>query len=347
MNGTMRAAVLVKPGVIEIQERRIPSAGDDQVLIQVKAVGLCGSDIHYYQHGKIGPYVVEKPIILGHEASGIIVSVGSKVTHLAVGQRVSVEPGAACGRCVHCKTGRYNLCKGVEFLATPPFDGAFCEYIAMRADCVFPVPDSMSDEDAAMMEPFSVGLHATRRGRLQQGETVVIMGMGPIGLVTAAAAKARGAKRIIGVDLEDFRLQTALHMGATHIVNLRKEDLLHKIRQFTHEEGADLAVETAGNITAVQTALTLVKRGGRLAIVGLPPENNALFNVPFIVDNEVDLCGVFRYRNTYPEGIHIVSGGQANLRPMVTHRMSLNDTRQAFEQAITDKGNTIKIVIHP
>jgi L-iditol 2-dehydrogenase len=196
----MKVALLMKPGVIEIVERDIPVYANDEVLIRVRAVGLCGSDVHYYEHGKIGSYVVEKPIILGHEAAGDIVAVGSHVRHLTEGQRAAIEPGVTCGRCVYCKAGKYNLCPFVQFLATPPVDGAFCEYIAIRSDFVFPIPDQISYEEAALIEPLSVGIHAVRRGRLQFGETVAIFGMGPIGMLTAVAAKSFGARRIIGVD---------------------------------------------------------------------------------------------------------------------------------------------------
>ena len=206
---TMKANTLIRPGQLNMRDVDRPAPGPEDVLIRVRAVGLCGSDIHYYEHGKIGPYVVKEPIILGHEVAGEIVEIGDTVTHLSIGQRVAVEPGRTCGTCRFCKSGRYNLCKEVSFLATPPYDGAFCEYIAVRHDLVFPVSDSISDETAALIEPFSVGLHAMERGRVAAGETVVIMGMGPIGMMSAMAAKLSGATTIIGVDLEESRLLAA------------------------------------------------------------------------------------------------------------------------------------------
>jgi L-iditol 2-dehydrogenase len=343
----MKAAVLMKPGVIEIVERDIPTPAKDEALIRVKAVGLCGSDVHYYEHGKIGPYVVEKPLILGHESAGEIVSLGSDVRHLAIGQRVTVEPGVTCGRCNYCKTGRYNLCPDVKFLATPPYDGAFCEYICIRADFLYSIPDHMSYEAAALVEPFSVGLHAVKRGHLKAGESVAILGMGPIGLLAAAAAKSAGAKRIIGVDLEDFRLSAAGKMGATDVINLRNEDVRDAIRRLTGNQGVDLAIETAGNANALQTALSSVRRGGRVVIVGLPPQEEVAMNVPSLVDNEIDIYGVFRYANTYPSGVEILASGDIHINDIITDYFSLDEVPRAFEKARLEKNTTLKIIIKP
>ncbi|MFC4599788.1 NAD(P)-dependent alcohol dehydrogenase [Cohnella hongkongensis] len=347
ITGKMKAAVLTKPGTIEIEERDIPACGPDQALVRVRAVGLCGSDVHYYEHGRIGPYVVEYPMILGHEAAGDVVAVGSEVRNVVPGQRVTIEPGVTCGRCAYCKAGQYNLCPDVEFLATPPYDGAFCEYIAIRADMLFPIPDTMSYEKAALIEPLSVGLHAVRRGELTTGETVVILGMGPIGMLALLAAKTAGAGRIIGVDLEAFRLERALQMGATDVVNLREEDAQASILRLTGGRKADLAIETAGNGRAAQSALQAVRRGGRVVLVGLPQENETPLGIPYIVDNEIDVRGVFRYRNTYPTGVAVMSGESIDLEPVITDRLPLEDTAAAFEKAIHEKHKTLKIVIQP
>ncbi len=347
IKSTMDAAVLTEVKNIEIQKREIPTPEADEVLIRIKTVGLCGSDVHYYEHGKIGDFIVEKPIILGHEASGEIVKVGEKVTELQVGQRVSIEPGATCGKCDHCKEGRYNLCPHVEFLATPPYDGAFCEYIAMRADLVFPIPDSMSYETAALIEPFSVGIHAISRGKLQSGETVVIMGMGPIGLVTAAAAKMAGAKTIIGVDLEQSRLDVAKEMGATHTINLSEDNLDDKVMKYTNGVGVDLAIETAGNPKAVQGTISSVKRGGRVVIVGMSPQDEVPVSISKIIDKEIDLMGVFRYHHTYPKAIEMLSSKEVDIEKMITNQYQLTDVKEAFEKAIHDKTNTLKIMINP
>ena len=343
----MKAAVLTKLRTIEVQELDVPTPGPDEALVRIRACGLCGSDVHYFEHGKIGPYVVTKPIILGHEAAGEVVAVGSEVRNVAPGQRVTIEPGVTCGRCEYCKSGRYNLCPEVRFLATPPYDGAFCEYIAIRADFLYPIPDSMSYEKAALIEPLSVGLHAVNRGGLKTGETVVIMGMGPIGMMTLLAAKAAGAGRVIGVDLEAFRLDRALQMGADGVVNLREEDGMEAILRLNGGRKADLAIETAGNGKAAQASLQAVRRGGRVVLVGLPQEEATPVSIPYIVDNEIDIRGVFRYHNTYPTGVAVMAAENLNLDPIITDRMTLDETPRAFEKAINEKNRTLKIVIEP
>ncbi len=343
----MKAAVLTSRKNIEMKEMEVPTPKDNEVLIRLRAVGLCGSDIHYYEHGKIGSFVVKKPIILGHEASGEIVRIGRNVMHLKEGQRVAIEPGATCGECEHCKGGRYNLCPSVEFLATPPYDGAFCEYVAMRADLVFPIPDSMSFETAAMVEPFSVGLHAIRRGGLQPNETVIIMGMGPIGLLTAAAAKMAGAAAIIAVDLEQSRLEASKSMGATHIINLREERLEQRVNEYTNGIGVDLAIETAGSPKAVQGTVASVRRGGRVVIVGMSPEEEVPVNISHVIDKEIDIRGVFRYHHTYPAAIEMLSTGGIDIEKIITDEYGLDETSEAFEKAIHDKTNTLKLIVYP
>ncbi|OXS76728.1 NAD(P)-dependent alcohol dehydrogenase [Domibacillus enclensis] len=343
----MRAIVLEEPKKLVLKQLEIPEPGENEVLIQVKAVGLCGSDIHYYEHGKIGDFIVEKPIILGHEASGEIVKAGKGVVHLQQGQRVTIEPGATCGKCEHCQNGRYNLCEKVEFLATPPYDGAFCEYVVMRSDLVFPIPDQMSYETAALIEPFSVGLHAVSRGNLQEGETVLILGMGPIGLMTAAAAKLHGAGVIIGVDLEDSRLEKAKEMGATHVINIRTDSVDDKIMEYTKRRGVDVAIETAGSPAALKSMIAAVRRGGRAVIVGMSPEDESPLNIAQIINKEIDVKGVFRYHHTYPKAIELLSSGKVNIERMITDSYELEQAEEAFEKSIHDKQNTLKMMIYP
>lgn len=344
---TMRAAVMTEPGTIRIEEQPVPQIKDDEVLVKIMAVGVCGSDLHYYEHGRIGRFVVEKPIILGHECAGIIAAAGSKVSRVAIGDRVAVEPGVTCGRCSACKSGRYNLCPDVQFLATPPVDGAFVQYLAIREDMVFPIPEHLSFEEAALNEPFSVGIHAARRSRLQAGETLAIMGMGPVGLMAVAAAKAYGAARIIVTDLEEMRLEAALRLGATHAVNVKNEDALKTIKELTAGVGVDVAWETAGNPRALQSALYSLRRGGRLAIVGLPAQDEIALNVPFIADNEVDIYGIFRYANTYPAGIAFLAAEGLNAGVLITDRYPLEQTQEALERAIHNKSGSLKIIVYP
>jgi len=343
----MKAAVLRKPFDMVIEERPVPSIGEDEVLVKMIAVGVCGSDIHYYEHGRIGKYVVEKPIILGHECAGIVAAVGEKVTRFQVGDRVAVEPGITCGRCDLCKSGRYNLCPDVQFLATPPVDGAFVQYIRHREDFLFKIPDGLSFEEAALNEPFSVGIHAAKRANLAPGSEVAIMGMGPVGLMAVVAAKAFGASAIYVSDLEPIRLEAALKLGATKAINVREQDAVAAIQQLTGGRGVDVAIETAGNPRALQSALASVRRGGKLVIVGLPPQDEIPFNVPLIADNEIDIYGVFRYANTYPQGISFLSSGISDVKSIITDRYELDAAKEAMERARTNKSGSIKVIVYP
>ena len=341
----MKAAVMNKPYEIEMKELAVPQINGDEVLVKVMAVGVCGSDIHYYEHGRIGRYVVEKPIILGHECAGIVAKVGEHVTKVKVGDRVAIEPGITCGRCEHCKQGRYNLCPDVQFLATPPVNGAFVQYIKHREDFLFPIPDELSFEEASLVEPFSVGIHAANRTNLQPGSTVAILGMGPVGLTAIAAVKAFGATNIIVTDLENNRLQAAENLGATHVINILEEDPNKEIMTITEGKGVDVAFETAGNPKALQTALAAVKRGGKLAIIGLPPQDEIGLNVPLIADNELDIYGVFRYANTYSQGIQFLK--DTNLKSLITDRFTLDETKAAMERARLNKESSLKVMVYP
>ncbi|KKI92016.1 alcohol dehydrogenase [Bacillus sp. SA1-12] len=343
----MKAAVMNKPFDIEIQEVDVPHIQGNEVLVKVMAVGVCGSDIHYYEHGKIGRYVVEKPIILGHECAGIVVKVGEHVTKVKVGDRVAIEPGITCGYCDYCKEGRYNLCPDVQFLATPPVDGAFVQYIKHREDFLFPIPDDLSYEEAALVEPFSVGIHAANRANLKPGSTVAIMGMGPVGLTAIAAVKAFGATKIIVTDLEDNRLDAAKKLGATHVINVLEQDPNEAINSITNGKGVDVAFETAGNPRALQSALKAVKRGGKMAIVGLPPQDEIALNVPLIADNELDIFGIFRYSNTYPQGIEFLQSKNTDLKSLITDKFSLEETKEAMERARLNKKSSLKVIVYP
>ncbi|MBX5436441.1 MAG: NAD(P)-dependent alcohol dehydrogenase [Alicyclobacillaceae bacterium] len=343
----MRAAVLERPWQVEIREMAVPELGPYDVLIKVMAVGVCGSDVHYYEHGRIGDFVVEKPIILGHECAGVVAAVGSQVTRVKVGDRVAVEPGVTCGRCDACKSGRYNLCPDVAFLATPPYDGAFVEYFKHREDFVFPIPDHLSFEEAALVEPFSVGIHACKRAGVQAGSRVAVMGMGPVGLLTVVAARAFGAAEVYVSDLEPIRLEAARRLGATAAINVKEQDAAEAVRALTGGEGADVAIETAGNPKALQSALMSLRRGGRLAIVGLPAQDEIGLNVPFISSYEVDIFGIFRYANTYPQGIRFLASGRFDVKSLVTDRYPLEQAKDALERARTNKSGSLKVMVYP
>ena len=210
MEGTMKVAVMEGIGKMGYTERPIPVPKDDEVLVKLEYVGICGSDMHYYEMGRIGDYVVEPPFVLGHEPGGTVVEAGRNVTHLKVGDRVALEPGKTCGKCKFCREGKYNLCPDVVFFATPPVDGVFQEYVAHEADLCFKLPDNVSTMEGALIEPLAVGMHAANQGGAHLGQTAVVTGAGCIGLVTLLSLKAMGVSEVIVVDVMEKRLQKAM-----------------------------------------------------------------------------------------------------------------------------------------
>jgi L-iditol 2-dehydrogenase len=309
------------------------------VLVQIKSVGVCGSDTHYYEHGRIGEHVVRKPLVLGHEPAGAAVAVGAEVTRFTVGQRVSIEPGVSCLSCVQCLAGRYNLCPRMRFLATPPIDGAFCEYLAVHEAFAHPVPDSLSDDAAAMLEPLSVGIWACRKGRVEPGTTVLVNGAGPIGLLAAQAALAFGAAQVVVADVRESRLTLAVRLGATDVVDVRSAAL--------SESGVepDVLLECSGHPEATVAAMRTLAPAGRAVLVGMGADVLPL-PLPYLQDREIELVGTFRYANTWPTAIALAASGRVALDALVTGHYSLPDVGAALTVGGTDP-STVKVVVTP
>lgn len=353
MGETMLCAVLYGIGDLRLERRPIPVPRAGEVLIHVRRVGVCGSDIHYYTHGRIGAFVVRQPLILGHECAGEIVACGEGVDRLRLGQRVAIEPGYTCRRCFYCKTGRYNLCPQVTFMATPPVDGAFCEYVTWPEDFVFPLPEEMSLDEGAMMEPLAVGLWAVERGGVAPGDSVAVFGCGPIGLLTLQAAKAAGATTLIGVDIEDFRLGHALSLGATHVFNDRDGSALDKIRALCAARtgfaldyaGVDVAFETAGTLPTTRNALAAVRPGAVAVLVGLPPDPLVELDLVAAAGKEIDIRGMFRYANRYPRAIALTATKRIDVASLVTHHFPLEQTEAALRFAAEHKGEALKVIV--
>jgi L-iditol 2-dehydrogenase len=330
----MRTAVLVEPRQFELRDRPRPSPGPDEVLVAVRDVGICGSDVHYYEHGRIGDYVVENPLVLGHESAGEVVEIGENVTTLEAGDRVALEPGVPCRRCPHCKSGDYHLCADVRFMATPPHDGAFTEYVAWPADYAYELPDSVSTTAGALCEPLSVGIHACRRGDVGTGDTVLVAGAGPIGLLVMEAARAAGATDVIVTDVVDEKLAFARERGADLVVNVAEADLGAAVEGYTNGVGADVVVEASGAISSIQTTIDVVRRGGTVVLVGLASEATVPFDVLDIIDNELDVLGSFRYKNTYPAAIDLLADGVVDVEGIVGFESSLEEIDDAFQRAM-------------
>jgi L-iditol 2-dehydrogenase len=342
----IKAAVLYEAEDVRIDLVDMPEiTEDDQVLVKIRAVGICGSDIHYYKHGRIGSYIVEKPMILGHESAGEVVSVGKNVKTLKVGDRVALEPGVPCGKCEYCKKGRYNLCSDVKFMATPPIDGALVEYVVHPAEYVYNLPDNLSFAEGALIEPLAVGMHATRIAEVQSGDRVAILGSGPIGLVTMQAARAKGAAEAIAVDINDFRLNLAKKLGATHLINAKEEDVCQRIKELTNDEGVDIVFETAGTAITTQQTVEVVKKGGTVVLIGLGAQDVIPINTMKLIWNEIKVQCVQRYANVYDKAISLVSNGRIDLKSMITGEFSLDKTEEAL--VVADKDDkAVKSVIN-
>ncbi|CAM4156886.1 NAD(P)-dependent alcohol dehydrogenase [Paenibacillus alkaliterrae] len=345
---TMKAAVLDRPLTIAVKEVPVPQPRQGEALVQVHCIGICGSDVHYYEHGRIGRYEVKQPIILGHELAGTVVQVGTDVTNVAAGDRVAVEPGVACGRCEYCKGGRYNLCPDVVFMATPPVDGAWAEYVAVRSDFLFKLPDSLSFEEGALLEPLSVGIHAMARGKAKPSDRVLVTGLGPIGLLAIEAAKLYGVNEIYGSDVLAGRRDMAVDMGVNGVLDPAADlPVKEQLHQLTGGAGIDIIIETSGSGRAIADSIGLVKRGGRIVFVGLPAADAIPINISALVDAELDVYGVFRYANTYPMAIQALSGRKNGVTKVITHAFSLDEIEQAVETARTQKETSTKIMIYP
>jgi len=345
--GMMNAAVMDEPLSVAVRRTEIPVPADNEALVKVYCIGICGSDVHYYEHGKIGRYVVKAPIVLGHELAGEVVEVGKDVTNVAVGDRVAVEPGVACGRCDYCKSGRYNLCPDVVFLATPPVNGAWQEYVAMPGDYLFKLPDSMSFEEGALLEPLSVGFHALLRGQAKPFDRLLVTGLGPIGLLAGQAAKLFGISEIYGTDVVPFRRELALDMGFTAALDPMNDNVGERLAELTGGKGVTLVVESSGNAGAMADTIKLVRRGGRIVFVGLPSAGAVPMDMGGFIDGEIDAYGVFRYANTYPATIQALRRSSVDIEKIITHRYGLSDIKEAVETARTQKDTSIKVMVYP
>ena len=341
----MRAAVLHGARDLRLEDVPTPEIGPDDVKVAIRSVGVCGSDVHYLRTGRIGDFVVEAPMILGHEVAGVVAEVGENVTSLQVGDRVALEPGVPCRHCEWCKTGRYNLCPDVVFFATPPVDGALAEYAVSPADFAYKIPAEITLDAAALIEPLSVGIHACRRGDLRAGQSVFIAGAGPIGLTSLAAAKAAGANPIIISDVRDARLEIAEAMGATATINASQEDAREVVQAQTNGRGVDLAIECAGAEVALNDCLNAAARGGTVVVVGLGDASTYSVPIVELASKELDLKGIFRYVYTYRAAINLLSSGQVDLKPMITHHFPFAETLKGFEYAEEGTDGAVKVMI--
>lgn len=332
-----RAAVLAEPGKIVLEERAVPEPAADEILIRVEAVGVCGSDAHYFRHGQIGQYVVEAPLVLGHETAGTVVALGGDVTSHGVGDRVAIEPGVPCGLCEQCRTGRYNLCPDVVFHATPPIDGTLQTYVTIRADYAFTLPDAVPIEHGALVEPLAVSVWACRKAHVAPGSRVLITGAGPVGLLTAQTARAFGASHVTVTDVDPEKLRLAAKLGADATVV--SSELAAHAGEF------DVHIECSGNVRATRDGISHLARAGVAILVGMGGSEGLDLPASWIQERELVITGVFRYANCFPLAIDLLATGRVRVEELISGRFPLAESDDAVDTA--GRAGVFKTLILP
>lgn len=319
--------------------------GAHDVRIRIHTVGICGSDVHYYQHGRIGPFVVNAPMILGHEASGTVIDAGSAVTNLKAGDRVCMEPGIPDPNGKATRLGMYNLDPAVRFWATPPVHGCLRAEVVHPAAFTFKVPDNVSFAEAAMVEPLAVGMHAANKADVKPGDVAVVTGAGPIGMVTALAALAAGCSRVVMTDVQQPKLDLAARLGPITPVNVAaKQDLNGIVNKWTDGWGADIVFEASGNARAAAGVFEPLCPGGRVVYIGMPGEPIP-YDVVAAQVKEARVEHVFRYAHVYPRALALMGSGRIDVKPLITDTFEFKDGVKAFDFACDMPPTSVKAQI--
>ena len=341
----MEALVLEKKGQLALRDIDLAeSLGPHDVRIALHTVGICGSDVHYYTHGAIGPFVVREPMVLGHEASGTVIEVGDAVTNLAVGDRVCMEPGIPDPNSKATQLGIYNLDPAVRFWATPPIHGVLRPTVVHPAAFTFKLPDSVSFAEGAMVEPLAVGMHAATKARIKPGDVAVVTGAGPIGMVTALSALAGGCSQVIISDVQQPKLDLAASLGPITPVNVAKEALVDVVNAATDGWGADIVFECSGNPRASAAVFEPLCPGGTVVYVGMPTET-IQYDVVYAATKEARVEHVFRYAHVYPRALALMGSGQLDVKPLITDKFAFADSVAAFDFAVNMPAESVKAQI--
>jgi D-xylulose reductase len=341
----MQALVLEKQHQLSLRDFPIDEPlGPHDVRIALHTVGICGSDVHYYQHGAIGPYVVREPMILGHEASGTVINVGSEVTSVAPGDRVCMEPGIPDPNSRATRLGNYNLDPAVRFWATPPIHGCLRTTVVHPEAFTFKLPDNVSFAEGAMVEPLAVGMHGANKARIRAGDIAVVIGAGPIGMVTALAALAGGCSQVFVSDVQVPKLQLAAKYPGITPVNVREQNLTDVIKKATEGWGADIVFEASGNVRAMQGVFEPLSPGGCIVFIGIP-----LSPVPLDIvaaqAKEARIENVFRYAHVFPRALALMSAGKIDVKPLITDKFTFNDSVEAFDFASAMPPSSVKVQV--
>ncbi|MDE1156979.1 MAG: NAD(P)-dependent alcohol dehydrogenase [Neorhizobium sp.] len=341
----MQALVLERKGELAIRDIDLPlDLGENDVRIRIHTVGVCGSDVHYYTHGAIGPYVLKAPMVLGHEAAGTVTAVGAGVTNLKVGDRVCMEPGVPNLSSRASKLGIYNVDPDVSFWATPPIHGVLTPETVHPAAFTYKLPESVSFAEGAMVEPFAIGMQAAARARISPGDVAIVIGCGPIGIMVALAALAGGCSRVFISDFSAPKLAIAAQYAGITPVNIGERRLADVIAAETEGWGADIVFEASGSPKAYAGIFDLVRPGGALVMVGLPVEP-VTFDVAGAISKEVRVETVFRYANIFDRALQLIASGKVDLKPLITGTYDFKDSIAAFERAASGDPSDVKLQI--
>ncbi|KJX92130.1 d-xylulose reductase a like protein [Zymoseptoria brevis] len=343
---------------VAFEDRPIPQLRDAyDVRVHIRQTGICGSDVHYWQRGRIGDFVLKSPIILGHESAGIVVEVGTAVKNVKVGDRVAIEPGVPCRRCDHCRSGVYNLCADTVFAATPPWDGTLAKYYIVASDYVYPIPDHMTMEEGALVEPTAVAVQICKVADLKAGQTVLVMGCGPIGVMCQAVAKAYGAKKVVGIDVVQSRLDFAKTFGADDVyLPPRAENSADPIEhsektaellkeKFDLGQGPDIVLECTGAEACIQTGIFAARKGGTYVQAGMGKEN-VTFPITTACIRGLIIKGSIRYTaGCYPAAVDLVASGRIDVERLITNRYNFERAEEAFELVKAAQPDIFKVII--
>jgi D-xylulose reductase len=342
-----QGVVLEKQGSLAIREIELPGSlepGPDDVRINVKCVGVCGSDVHYYEHGRIGDFVVREPMVLGHEASGIVDAVGENVTHLKPGDRVCMEPGIPDFKSPETLRGMYNLDPSVRFWATPPIHGCLTPRVVHPAALTYRLPDAVSFSEGAMVEPLAVGVHAALKADISPGDIAVVTGAGTIGLLVVFSALAAGCAEVIVSDVAAEKLALVADMPEVTVVDARSGDLAKTVAERTDGRGADVFFEASGSTKPHETMIDMVCPGGTIVLVGMPAGKVALDVVALEV-KEINLTGTFRYANVWGRALKLLGSGKIDIKPLISGTYRFEDSVAAFERAAEHRAEDVKLQI--
>ena len=340
----MKAALMMGVKNIVMGEKDKPVCGDDEVLVNVKNVGICGADLDFYAHGRIGGWVLEFPHVLGHEPAGVVAEVGKNITHVKPGDKVAIEPGKPCFACDTCLKGLYNMCPEMLFMSVPGVPGAFCEFVAWPGRLVFKLPEGMDTADACLAEPLAIAIHSVDQSGIKFGQSAAILGSGCIGLCVALALKARGVHDIYITDVAPARLEKARELGVKAALNAAEVDVVAEITKL-NGGGVDVVYECAASQAALDQAIPLLKAGGDLCLIGLWATEKQPFDINGLIMKEASCSTNFRYRHNYPDAIAAIASGAAPIGKVVSHRFPVEKLGEAIELNIADKNLVTKIVI--